>query len=262
MIDLQLNGKHAVVCGASRGIGRATAQALAELGARVTVVARNTDALAELVETLPPADGKHDYLSLDFDATDELRQALAKHADTFKDASILVNNAGGPKGGPIAEAGIDEFEAGFRRHLIANQLLAQAVLPGMRSAGYGRIVNIISTSVYEPIPGLGVSNTVRGAVASWAKTLSREVAPHGITVNNVLPGFTQTARLKSLFAARADKEGRSEAEVAEQARAKVPAGRFAEPEETAAAIAFLASPAAGYINGVSLPVDGGRLASI
>lgn len=262
MIDLQLKGKHAVVCGASQGIGQATAQALASLGARITAVSRSADTLAKLVASLPEVDGEHDYLALDFDATDELRRALAKHSDTFGDVAILINNAGGPKGGPIVDADIAEFEAGFHRHLIANQLLAQAVLPGMKSTGYGRIVNIVSTSVYEPIPGLGVSNTIRGAVASWAKTLSREVAPFGITVNNVLPGFTRTGRLQSLFAAKAEKEGISEAEVADQALAKIPAGRFAEPDETAAAIAFLASPAAGYINGVSLPVDGGRLASI
>lgn len=258
-MDLDLSGHRALVCGASEGIGRAAAVELAGLGARVTVLARRADALDAVVAALP-GDG-HDRVVADFDDTAGLEKLIAAEL-AGRDYGILVNNAGGPPGGPITAAKPDEFLSAFRRHLIANQLLAQGLLPGMRERKFGRIVNIVSTSVYEPIPGLGVSNTVRAAVAGWAKTLAREVAPFGVTVNNVLPGFTNTGRLEKLFAAKADKTGQMPDAVAKAALDTVPMGRFAEPEETAAAIAFLCSPAAGYITGVSLPVDGGRLHAI
>jgi 3-oxoacyl-[acyl-carrier protein] reductase len=175
---------------------------------------------------------------------------------------ILVNNAGGPPGGPITEAKPDDFLAALRSHLLTSHLLVQAVLPGMRAAGYGRIVNIISTSVKQPIKGLGVSNTTRGAMASWAKTLAGEVARDGITVNNVLPGSTRTARLTGLIDARARTSGRPAAAIEQEMLDEIPMGRFAEPAEVAAAVAFFASPAAGYITGVSLAVDGGRTTAL
>ena len=258
-MNLDLNGHRALVCGSSEGIGRATAMELAAMGARVTLVARSEDRLRAALEALPGAG--HDHIAVDFDDT----TSLEKHvAETFSSRgyTILVNNAGGPPGGPITQASADDFFAAFRRHLVANQLLAQGLLPGMRERKFGRVINIVSTSVYEPIPGLGVSNTVRAAVAGWAKTLAREVAADGVTVNNVLPGYTNTARLEKLFAAKADKSGQMPDAVSKAALEQVPMRRFAEPEETAAAIAFLASPAAAYITGVSLPVDGGRLHAI
>lgn len=172
---------------------------------------------------------------------------------------ILVNNAGGPPGGPLIEAEAGAFRKGFERLLIAAHLITQHVVPGMREAEYGRIINVISTSVREPIPGLGVSNTIRAACAGWAKTLSRELAPYGITINNILPGFTATDRLASLFEARAERSGKSRENVERDALAGVPVGRFAEPGEIASAVAFLAGPDAGYITGTSLAVDGGRL---
>lgn len=258
-MNLDLAGKRALVCGASEGIGRAAAIELARLGATVTVLARRSELLAEVVRDLPGIG--HDYVVADFDDTSVL-EALIDGKLAPRGYTILVNNAGGPPGGPINAAKPEQFLAAFRRHLVANQLLSQAVLPAMREQRFGRIINIVSTSVYEPIPGLGVSNTIRAAVAGWAKTLAREVAADGITVNNVLPGFTNTARLEKLFAARAEATGQLPDAIAQAALAQVPAGRFAEAEEIAAAIAFLASPAAGYITGVSLPVDGGRLHSI
>ncbi|HEX7046716.1 MAG TPA: SDR family oxidoreductase [Gammaproteobacteria bacterium] len=258
-MNLDLTGHRALVCGASEGIGRATAIELALLGATVTVVARSEDKLRETVKALP-GEG-HDHVVADFDNT-ALLDAVIRGTLAPRGYSILVNNAGGPPGGPIVDADADAFLAAFRRHLLANQLLAQGLLPGMRERRFGRIVNIVSTSVYEPIPGLGVSNTIRAAVAGWAKTLAREVAGDGITVNNVLPGFTNTQRLEKLFAAKAEKSNQMPDAVAQAALDTVPVGRFAEPEETAAAIAFLASPAAAYITGVSLPVDGGRLHAI
>jgi 3-oxoacyl-[acyl-carrier protein] reductase len=260
-MNLDLAGRHALVCGASEGIGRAAARELALLGADVTVLARRAAVLEELVAALPCRAGqRHDALAADVGDTDALSAAVRQLADAAP-VQVLVNNTGGPPGGPVHAADSDAFLDAFRKHLLANQALVQAVLPGMRAAGYGRVINVISTSVKEPIAGLGVSNTIRGAVASWAKTLAGELAADGITVNNVLPGFTRTGRLASLIAARAT-DGRSEDAVAAGMLATVPAARFAEPEEVAAAIAFLASPAAAYINGINLPVDGGRTRSL
>jgi len=260
MSEQNLKGYHALVCGASRGIGRACAEALAERGARLTLVARNQEALESVRAALPGnKNAGHAALALDLDDT---RALAGRLNEVVEPAHILINNAGGPPGGPLIEARPDEFRRGFERLLIAAHLLTQHCVPGMRKAGYGRIINIISTSVREPIPGLGVSNTIRAACAGWAKTLSRELAPDAITINNVLPGFTATDRLASLFDARAERAGKSREEVEKAALAGVPAGRFAQPAEIAAAVAFLAGPDAGYITGSSLAVDGGRLHAI
>ena len=261
-MDLNLSGRHALVCGASEGIGRAAGHELALLGADVTVMSRRADALAAVVASLPNTGAqRHGFVAADVADTDGLR-AVVNALVGERPVHVLVNNTAGPPGGPAYAAGEDALLDTFRKHLLANHALVQAVLPGMRAAGWGRIVNVISTSVYEPIANLGVSNTIRGAVASWAKTLSRELATDGITVNNVLPGYTRTARLSQILHDRAQASGKSEDDVAAGMRQTVPAGRFAQPEEVAAAIAFLCSPAAAYINGVSLAVDGGRMQSI
>ena len=261
-MDLDLSGKHALVCGASEGIGRAAAHELALLGADVSVMSRRADALAAVVDGLPNAGTQHHgFITADVADTPGLRAAVETLV-AERPVHVLINNTAGPAGGAVRTAGEDAFLDTFRRHLLANQALVQTVLPGMRGAGWGRIVNVISTSVYEPIANLGVSNTIRGAVASWAKTLSRELAAEGITVNNVLPGYTETGRLAQILHDRAKVSGQGEDAVAAGMRQTVPAGRFAQPHEVAAAIAFLCSPAAGYINGVSLAVDGGRMQSI
>jgi 3-oxoacyl-[acyl-carrier protein] reductase len=262
-MTLELAGRHALVAGGTEGIGRATAQALAERGADVTVLSRSEDRLRTVAEELPvPAPGqRHGWIAVDVADTAALR-AKVTAVVTAHPVQILINNSGGPPGGALAEASIDALLAVFRQHLLGGHAMLQAVLDGMRTARYGRVVNVISTSVKEPIPGLGVSNTIRGAVASWAKTLATELAADGITVNNVLPGFTETGRLSGLITAKAQQAGGDEAAVARGMLATVPAGRFARPEETAAAIAFLCSPAAGYINGINLPVDGGRTKSL
>jgi 3-oxoacyl-[acyl-carrier protein] reductase len=262
-MDLDLTGKHALVCGASQGIGRATARALAAHGATLTLVSRDAAALEAVRAALPAAGGReHALLAADFDRPEALRAALAAALPGRPPVAILINNSGGPAGGPAAAASPDDYLRAYGRHLICNQLLVQAVLPAMRAARWGRIVNIISTSVKEPIKGLGVSNATRGAVASWAKTLSSELGPDNITVNNVLPGFTRTGRLEEVLEARVKRSGATRAAVEAEAKAEIPLGRFAEPEEVADAIVFLCSPAAGYISGVSLPVDGGRTRSI
>ncbi len=261
-MDLNLTGRHALVCGASEGIGRATAHELALLGADVTVLARREEALRAVADALPRGNGqRHGWIAADVADTDTLR-AQVEALVSGKPVHILINNTGGPPGGAIRSADTSAFLDAFNKHLVANHALLQAVLPGMQTDSWGRVVNVVSTSVREPIANLGVSNTIRGAVASWAKTLSRELAGDGITVNNVLPGFTETGRIAQILSDRAKASGQSEEQVAEGMRKTVPAGRFAKPEEIAAAIAFLCSPAAAYINGVSLAVDGGRMQSI
>lgn len=261
-MDLNLTGKHALVCGASEGIGRAAAHELALLGADVTVLARRADALRAVADALPREGAQaHGWIAADVSKSDELRDKIGALAAS-KPVHILVNNTGGPPGGPAHSADTAAFLDAFEKHLIANHLLVQAVLPGMQAAQWGRIVNVVSTSVKEPIANLGVSNTIRGAVASWAKTLSRELGPFGITVNNVLPGYTETSRVEQIVQDRVRATGKTAEEILAAMRASVPAGRFAQPEETGGAIAFLCSPAAGYINGVSLAVDGGRMNSI
>lgn len=259
-MNLDLRGKTAFVCGASRGIGRAVAQELAEMGARLVLLARDSQGLAAVQSSLPSVSGEgHRSLAVDFSDLPELIDLVRDLLKEIGPVHILVGNSGGPPGGPLLEAKPDEFLQAFQQHILANHLLAQLLVPKMIEAKYGRIINIISTSVKEPIPQLGVSNTIRGAVASWAKTLSVELGPYGITVNNLLPGYTATDRLDSLLKQAANRQKKSVQEVSLEWQKRVPLGRFADPAETAQAVAFLASPSGAYINGINLPVDGGRL---
>ena len=259
----RLDGKKALVCGGTRGIGRACAESFASMGAAVTLVARNVEKLREVCSTLTAIPGEtHHWIDADFADPSALRDRVQTHIDENGPLHILLNNTGGPPGGPIADAESDAFLQAFSNHLLCNHQLARTLLPGMKELAFGRIINVISTSVRQPIPGLGVSNTVRGAVASWAKTLSAEVAPFGITVNNVLPGFTATDRLASIIRTKAERTGKSAAQIEEQMKAEVPVGRFAHADEIAAAAVFLASPEAAFVNGVSLPVDGGRITAL
>jgi 3-oxoacyl-[acyl-carrier protein] reductase len=258
-MQLDLHGKHALVCGASQGIGLAAARELASLGARCTLMARNEERLRAAVQTLQ-GDG-HAMAVADFSDPDAVASAAAK-VIAAAPVDLLVNNTGGPPGGPAHAADPTAYLAAFSQHLICNQRLVQAVLPGMRAAGGGRIVNVISTSVKQPLDGLGVSNTVRGAVANWAKTLANELGPDGITVNNVLPGATRTARLDQIAEAKSAKTGVPAGDILEGMAQAVPLKRLGEAHEIGAAIAFLCSPAAAYISGVNLPVDGGRTRSL
>lgn len=260
-MNLDLTGKHALVCGSTQGIGKAAAVELALLGADVTLVARNEEKLKATIGELERI-GHHDYIVADFSNPESVRKALADYLANGKTFHILVNNTGGPPGGPITDAKTEEFVSAFSSHLLCNHILAQAVLPGMKTAGYGRIINVISTSVKQPLKGLGVSNTIRAAVGNWSKTLSLEVARFGITVNNVLPGATATQRLSGLIDAKSSKTGTPKVELEHEMLSEIPAGRFAAPEEVAAAIAFLATPSAAYINGINVPVDGGRTGNL
>lgn len=262
-MDLNLKNKRALVCGSTQGIGKAVALELALLGADVTLVARNEEKLRQVAGELDQSLGQqHDYLVADFAQPEELDRKIKAYVKELEEVHILVNNTGGPPGGPITDARPEEFLRAFNMHLICNHLLVQAVAPLMKKVAYGRIINIISTSVKQPLPGLGVSNTTRGAVASWAKTMAFELGPFGITVNNVLPGATTTGRLLAINETKAQKNGRTVEEVEKEMRNDIPARRFAKPEEVAAAVAFLATPAAAYINGINVPVDGGRTGSL
>ena len=262
-MHIDLKNKNALVCGSTQGIGKASAIALAKAGANVTLAARSESSLKTVQGQLPTADGQqHRYIVADFQDPILLAEKVQNELATAGVFQILVNNTGGPPGGDIFAASIDEFEAAFTQHLKCNHLLTQAVVPGMKSAGYGRIINVISTSVKQPLGGLGVSNTIRGAVASWAKTMANELGEFGITVNNVLPGATATERLAAIIQNKATKTGLSTEEIAEAMKKTIPAKRFAEPSEIASAVAFLASDFASYINGVNLPVDGGRTKSL
>lgn len=262
MLNNSLVGKTALVGGSTQGIGLASAQALAALGATCVLVSRNEDKLKKAVATLSTAAGQqHNYLVADYAEPEKLRQSISQFVAQHV-VHILINNTGGPAGGPITDAATTDFLNAFNQHLICNHILATAVLGGMKEAGYGRIINIISTSVKIPLSGLGVSNTIRGAVASWAKTMANEVGRFGITVNNVLPGATATERLSAIVANKSAKAGKTQEETEQEMLAEIPARRFAEPAEIAAVVGFLASPSASYVNGTSIPVDGGRTGSI
>jgi 3-oxoacyl-[acyl-carrier protein] reductase len=253
-----LTGKKALVCGSSEGIGLACAQALAQLGASVTLLARRKPTLQSALSTLPCTDTqKHGYI-----------QADVLHLDSVLDEiqntgfDILINNSAGPAGGALQKASEEQLMSVFQQHVLSSQRLLKAVLPHMQKQQWGRIVNIISTSVKEPIAMLGVSNTIRGAMAGWSKTLATELGGDGITVNNVLPGYTKTQRLEQILQDRALSSGKTAEQVAMAMLATVPAARFAEPNEIAHAVAFLCQTKSGYINGINIPVDGGRTKSL
>ena len=259
-MNLELTNLNAVVCGSTQGIGLATAEVLAKLGANIYLLARNETKLKQISQRLDNTKGQvHNYLCIDFQNSSRLEQEIKKIKLPIH---ILINNTGGPASGKLSDADLNEFNKAFEMHLINNHVLVQHVLEGMKKEGFGRIVNIISTSVKSPIPGLGVSNTIRAAVANWAKTLSFELAEYGITVNNVLPGFTDTNRLKTLIDKKSKSLNKSIEEITKKMISSVPANRFGEAAEVADAIAFLCSPSASYINGINLPVDGGRTTSL
>lgn len=255
-MNLSLKGKSALVCGSTAGIGKATAVKLAECGADVALFARSQEKLDAVLQEIPG--NGHTSLCADFDNPENVKTTVNDYLTNGNTVHILVNNSGGPSSGKLLDASAEDFNTAFSRHIVCNQLLAQLVIPGMVEAKFGRIINIISTSVRKPIQGLGVSNTIRAAVANWARSLAMDVGTAGITVNNVLPGYTDTGRLQSLISSMAVSGDVSEEDVRNSLIGKVPLGRLAEPVEQANLIAFLASEAASYITGSSIAVDGGR----
>jgi 3-oxoacyl-[acyl-carrier protein] reductase len=259
-MNSSLEGRWALVGGASQGIGQATAMVLAERGARVILMSRRSDVL-ETVRAKLPNPAQHRVLPIDMERLEDISAPLNRHLSDVGGVSIWVNCTGGPKAGPLADASPDEMERAFRGHVLASQIILRSILPGMKALGYGRIINVLSTSVKIPIPNIGVSNIVRSAMAAWAKTLALELGPLGITVNNILPGYTQTPRLDALLTGAAQKAQISVDQVKTEWINSIPLKRLGDPRETAEAIAFLASPAAAYISGVQLPVDGGRTGS-
>ena len=258
-----MNNRNALVCGSSKGIGASTAIELSKLGVSITLLARDKDSLENVFNNLSTSDNQnHNVIIADFDNPVELKEKIDEYVKQNPPIHILINNSGGPKPGPIIDANIEDFIAAFNRHLICNHILVQALVPRMKEENFGRIINITSTSVKQPIEGLGISNTIRGAVANWAKTLSFELGEFGITVNNILPGYTDTQRLQEIFLNKSKKSNFDIESIVSDAHSQIPLGRFADPKETAKAICFLASEDASYINGINLPVDGGRLSTL
>jgi 3-oxoacyl-[acyl-carrier protein] reductase len=263
MLQIDLRNKRAVVCGSTQGIGKATAMLMAEAGATVILIARNPEKLAAAKADLPtPFNQAHETIVADFANPNILKVKLDNYLQKTSPVHILVNNTGGPPAGKAIDASVEQFLTAFQAHLVCNHILVQTVAEGMKREKYGRIINIISTSVKQPIPGLGVSNTIRGAVGNWAKTLAGELAPFGITVNNVLPGATNTERLTAIIENKSAKAQKDLAEVEKEMLAEIPAARFADPKEIGYAVTFLASQMAAYINGTNVVVDGGRTACL
>ncbi|MBS1729577.1 MAG: SDR family oxidoreductase [Bacteroidetes bacterium] len=261
-MNISILHKKALICGSSQGIGLAIAKELALLGADCTLMARNEVALQEAIKNLDTSQKQqHQYLVADFSNPENVREVISLFA-VNQAIEILVNNTGGPPSGPVTEAEERAFLQAFNQHLICNHILVKALLPGMKEKKYGRIINIISTSVKIPLPNLGVSNTIRGAVASWSKTMANELGCFNITVNNILPGATQTQRLESIIKNNATKKSIPETEIEHEMLSHIPMKRFGLPEEIASVAAFLATPAASYVNGVSIAVDGGRTGSL
>ena len=262
-MNLDLKNKRAIVCGSTQGIGKAVAMELALLGANVTLIARNEQALKQTKSELSNNGSQlHSYICADFSEPQKLKELVEQFIQRSGFVNILVNNTGGPPAGPIVNAKVDEFLSAFNNHLVCNHLLTQACIVGMKQSGYGRVINIISTSVKQALPNLGVSNTIRAAVGNWAKTMANELGKFGITVNNVLPGATATQRLSNIIDNKALKTNTNNDDVKKEMLQEIPLGRFADASEVAGAVAFLASPAAAYINGINLPVDGGRTSSL
>jgi 3-oxoacyl-[acyl-carrier protein] reductase len=262
-MNLDLKNKRVIVCGSTQGIGKAVAMELALLGANVTLIARNEQALKQTKSELSNNGSQlHSYICADFSEPQKLKELVEQFIQRSGFVNILVNNTGGPAAGPIVNAKVDEFLSAFNNHLVCNHLLTQACIEGMKQSGYGRVINIISTSVKQALPNLGVSNTIRAAVGNWAKTMANELGKFGITVNNVLPGATATQRLSNIIDNKALKTNTNNDDVKKEMLQEIPLGRFADASEIAGAVAFLASPAAAYINGINLPVDGGRTSSL
>lgn len=259
---IDLRGYRAVVGGATRGLGLAAARQLAASGATVTLMARNEHSLNEALASLSSDAGQqHDYLQVDYLDFIGFRQ-LTERFFSGKKVDILVNNTNGPKAGTVNEKTTEDFQEAFDLLFKTYHHLTQLLVPGMRSRGYGRILNVSSVSVKEPLPNLVLSNSIRTAVVSWAKSLADAVASDGVTVNSILTGAFDTERIRELTQKQAQASGDTIDALLEARKASIPAGRFGDPKEYGYLLAFLASPMAAYITGASIPIDGGAIKSL
>lgn len=262
-MDLGLRGKIALVTAASRGLGRAVAEELAAEGASLVLCARGEEALTAAGDAVRAASGA-DVLSIRADVSrpEDVSRLVSSAIAKFGRIDILVTNAGGPPSGNFESLGPEKWDAAVRQTLLSTVNLCREVLPGMRQRKWGRIINVTSITVKQPVEGLMLSNSLRAGVTGFARTLANEVARDGITVNNILPGFTRTQRVEELAKATAEREGISIDEVMNRQKASIPMGRLGEPREFAALAAFLASDRASYITGTSIQVDGGWIRSL
>ena len=257
-----LTDRTALVLGGGSGLGRAIALALAAEGARVAVAGRTLDTLAETVRLIRDSGGDAHPYAIDLAQPDAFGAVLDALCKELGPVEILVNNTGGPPPSTAAGVAAEQWIAQFRTMVLGVVLLTDLVLPRMRDRRWGRIITSTSSGVIAPIPNLGLSNALRSSLMGWSKTLAREVAPDGITVNVLVPGRIDTDRVRRLDAARAEREGTSVEQAERSSIAAIPAGRYGRPEEYGAAAAFLASDLASYITGSTLRVDGGLIPSI
>lgn len=256
-MKVELNGLRAVVCGGSSGIGKACSKLLANNGASITIISRSKNKLNNIVSNLDRSkDQSHKFICADLNEPNRLDEILKDKLDYKVD--ILINNSGGPKGGLLIDAEPTEFTLAFNRLLVSSQILTKFVVSDMQKQGFGRIINIISTSINQVIPGLGVSNTVRGAVSQWSKTLAIELGSYNITVNNILPGYTKTKRLEELATSKAQELNTTKDNIYKLWADSTSLKRLAEPNEIANTVLFLCSGGSSYITGHNLSVDGGR----
>lgn len=261
-MNITLEGNRALVGGATSGLGKAIALQLAACGATVTLMARNQGKLKTMLQELPrPSHQTHDYLIVDFENFDDFQERIQAYFDG-KSVDILVNNTHGPAAGPAMDIGVQDYQEAFDLLFKTYCFTTSLALPNMLGNKFGRIINVSSMSVQEPLANMALSNSIRAAVVNWAKTLADEVAPHGITVNNILTGSFDTERLKTLHKKQAEQKGINLEVWRQQAAEKIPMRRFGRPEEYGYLAAFLASKFAAYITGTSIPIDGGALRSV
>ena len=257
-MNIQLNSKNALVGAATQGIGAGIATELAKCGANVTVISRNEDKLKDFIATLPIVNDKqkHQYLVADFSDFENYQKIITEYFDS-NEVDILVNNTNGPQPGLASDKNVDDYQKAFDLLFKTVCETTNLALPKMIQKGNGRIINVSSLSVKEPIPNLALSNSIRSAVIAWSKTLSIEVAKHNVTINNILTGYFDTERIKNLIGHEAEQTNRSVEEIKKEREDKIPMKRLGKPEEYGHLVSFLASDFASYITGTSIPLDGG-----
>jgi len=262
-MDLGLTNKVALVAAASRGLGRAVAEELAAEGASLIICSRSEEKISQTAKEIAESTGARILgVAADVSSPDDVSRLTRLAMERFERIDILVTNAGGPPAGPFESFSLEQWDAATNLLLRSVVALTHAVLPGMKDRGWGRILNITSIAVKQPVENLLLSNSLRAGLTGFARTLANEVAADGITVNNVLPGYTRTERLDELAEMMAEKQGISPSEFRGKWEQEIPMRRLGEPREFAAAVAFLASERASYITGTSIQVDGGWIKSL